>query len=162
MAIFMITGFYLALCSYTDIKYKRINVIFSAIIGLIGLISSICSLFDLNYFHLNIYGIGVNIHGISEHSSFFTLAISLLISIFMLIISVLTKGALGTGDCIMSAVLACFLSPYHLISILIYGFFFSGIVALFLLAKKHSRKDTLCFAPFLLISHICYFLLYTL
>lgn len=162
MTIFILTGFYLTLCSYTDIKHKKINVMFSAIIGLIGLISSICSLFDLNLFHLKIYGISINVHAVSEHSSFFALAISLLISIFMLIISILTKGALGTGDCIMSAVLACFLSPYHLISILIYGFFFSGIVALFFLAKKHSRKDTLCFAPFLLISHICYFLLYTL
>ncbi len=156
MTVFILTGFYLALCSYTDIKYKKINVLFSAVMGLIGLISSMYGLFDLNFFNYKFCCL-------SEHSSFFSLGVSLLISIFMLIISILTKGALGTGDCIMSASLACFLSPYHLIAVLIYGFFFTGIAALFLLfAKKHSRRDTICFAPFLLISHICYFLLYTL
>lgn len=163
MTIFITTTIYLIICSYTDIRYKKINVLFSAAAGLIGILASVCSLCGFKFFYLKIFDMTINPSSFTEHTSFFTLAVSISVSIFMLLASLLTKGALGTGDCIMAAVLSCFMSSYHLISILVYGFFFSGLTALFLIiAKKYSRKDTLFFAPFLLIGNVCCFMLYTL
>lgn len=154
MLIFILTGTYLSLCSYTDLRYKKINIPLSAITGFIGLACSVCS--------LSAFGFNHN-YSLSEHTSFLTLAISICVSIFMLIVSRLTKGSVGTGDCIMLAVLSCYLSPGHIVSVLLYGLIFSGIIALFLLIiKKYTRKDTLPFAPFLLSGHICCFLLFYL
>lgn len=163
MIVFILTGIYLIICSYTDIKYKNINILISVIMGLIGLLISICSFCGFNLNRLSFCGFHIGSYISTEHTSIFTLAISLFISLLLLIISLLTKGSIETGDCIMLAVLACFMSPYHIMAILVYGLIFSGITALFLLVvRKYSRKDTLFFAPFLLIGHICYFLLYTL
>lgn len=158
MTIFTITGIYLAICSYTDIKYKKINILLSVAAGLTGFVTSVCSLSGFDFFKLNICGTVINASFFTEHTSLFSIVVSLFICTLMLLISLLTKGAIGTGDCIMTAVLACFMMPYHLIAILLYGFFLSGLAALFLLIiKKYSRNDTLFFAPFLLIGHICYF-----
>lgn len=161
MIVFILTGFYLIICSYTDIKYKRINILLSSVTGLIGLIISICSFCGFSC--PDLFGFRISSYVSTEHTSVYTLVISLFISILMLIISILTKGSIETGDCIMLAVLGCFMSPYHIMAILLYGLIFSGITALFLIvAKKYSRKDTLFFAPFLLMGHICCFLLNTL
>lgn len=160
---YIITGIYLAICTYTDIKYKKISVFISAAIGLAGLFISLCSLWDISFLQLDILGFRLNLSSFSGHISLFTIAASLSVCILMLTVSILTKGSFGTGDCIMLTVLACFMAPAHLITVLIYGLFFSGITALLLLiVKKRSRKDTVFFAPFLLTGHICCFLLYSL
>lgn len=162
MIMIILSVIYLCICSYTDIRYKKINILLSAIVGITGLSVSILSLCRFNSCLFNNLSFSVKSAFFTEHTSFFTLAASVLISIFMMIISLLTKGALGAGDCIMIAVLACFMSPYHIISMLLYGLIFSGIAALFLLTvEKCSRKDTLSFAPFLLIGHIIYYIFFT-
>lgn len=163
MKIFILSGIYLIICTYTDIRYKKISTLLSIVIGLSGLFISLCSLWNPDFPGLDIFSLNLEVYAFSEHTSFFTLALSLSLSLFMLIVSILTKGSFGTGDCVMLAVLACFMTPYHLMSVLVFGLFFSGIASLLLITvKKYSRKDTIFFAPFLLTGHICCFLLNTL
>lgn len=163
MTVFLLPGIYLIICSYTDIKYRKINILVSAITGFIGLIISILSYIGFKFNFTDFYGYHISCNISTDHTSLYSLAISFFVCAAILLISVFTKGSIGTGDCIMLAVLACFMSPAHIMSVLVYGLIFSGIAALFLIVvRRYSGKDTLFFAPFLLIGHICYFLLYAL
>ena len=160
MAVYILTGVYLILCSYTDIRHKKINVLFSVIVGLIGLVMSIFRLCGLNISFFNISSFYISSYALTLHTSVYTFLVSLFISLLIFAISFLTKGSISIGDCIMLTVLACFMPPYCILSILLYGLISSGITALFLIIiKKLSRKDTIPFAPFLFIGHICSFLL---
>lgn len=163
MIIFILIFFYLSVCVYTDIRYKTICIPLSVIIGIMGVIFSICNFFNINFGNTGFFGIYFPEYTFSEHTSPFSFVISISISILIFIVSLLTKDSIGKGDSIMAAVLACYICPSHIIAILLYGFIFSGIFALFLIIlKRKKRNDIIPFAPFLLSGHICYFLLFYL
>jgi len=72
-----------------------------------------------------------------------------------LLLSVLSRGAIGGGDIKLVAVLGLWLGWKSLLSVILYGAIAGGIAALFLLlAKKIKRKQYLAYGPYFALSAI--------
>ena len=71
-------------------------------------------------------------------------------AVFFILISRITKNAIGAGDALIIGVIGLFLGFYHTLSVIFFGLSLGGIAALALVAaKKVSRNTPLPFAPFL-------------
>lgn len=76
------------------------------------------------------------------------------IGMFFIFISFITKEALGYGDSILISILGIFVGMTELIEILILSWCVVVIVSMILMAKRRfSRKTALPFVPFLLIGY---------
>jgi len=70
--------------------------------------------------------------------------------ITFLLISRITRGALGTGDALIIGTIGIYLGFLHTLAVLFYAFFLGGIFSLILfIMRKASRQTSLPFAPFL-------------
>ena len=70
-------------------------------------------------------------------------------------ISYLTKGGIGLGDVKLIAVIGLFVGLVNIFNILLFSTIFSGLLGIILLAFKiRDKKDSLPFAPFILIGTI--------
>ena len=75
--------------------------------------------------------------------------------IFFLILTVISKGAIGGGDIKLIAVLGLWLGGSSLLSVIVYGAMTGGIAALvLLLCKKIKRNQYLAYAPYFALSAI--------
>lgn len=78
------------------------------------------------------------------------------IGIFLMMVSVVTKGQIGIGDGIICCFTGAACGFSENISILFIGLLLSAITATFLLIGKKSRKKTeIPFVPFLFLSYCC-------
>ncbi len=124
--------------SYTDIRYKEINMYISISIYIIIIFS---------YFYIYL---------IENNLNYKALLFSIIISIFFFLFSKFTNESLGYGDAyILSILSACMEVRFFLlfISILI---FFVGIISMFIifisiLRKKYIKNRSLPLIPFVLI-----------
>jgi prepilin signal peptidase PulO-like enzyme (type II secretory pathway) len=163
MIVLFLTGIFLIFCSYTDIRYKKISIFPPAIYAAFGTAISVCIIsgLDIYSFHLsNFYLFSKELLQVSSNSILHTSPASIFLSLgscaIMFIFSIISSGGIAIGDCIVMSALACCMSPYYLISIIFFGFIFSGLTSLFLITvKKRSKKDTMPFAPFLLAGYLC-------
>lgn len=73
----------------------------------------------------------------------------------MLVISYITKGALGFGDGLFLIIAAIHLGVEKVIAILTFGLFLSAIFSVILLIlRKVSRKTALPFVPFMALGYL--------
>ena len=71
-------------------------------------------------------------------------------TLIFVLVSRLTRGAIGIGDALITGVIGLYLGFYQTLAVIIYALFISGIVSLVLfIMKKVSRQTPLPFAPFL-------------
>lgn len=77
----------------------------------------------------------------------------------LLLISLLTKGALGLGDGLFLVVVGIHLGVGAVITVLAFGLLISAIFSLVLLVfRKVSRKSSVPFVPFLTVAYVITFL----
>lgn len=80
-----------------------------------------------------------------------------LFSIFLFVLSILTKEAIGMGDAFAVLLCACYLPFYPVFFIFVAGLFMSGVVGVFLiLIRKGNRKTEIPYLPFLSFSYLIY------
>lgn len=118
----------------------------------------------IDYYHkiipdtINIFGLifGLIFHAInfSNFSNLLQYIFGFLIGGgFLLLIAVLSKGAMGGGDIKLMAVLGFWLGWKFTLLILFLSFFLGGLISIILiLLKIKGRKDTIPFGPFIVLA----------
>ena len=75
--------------------------------------------------------------------------------LLFLLLTLLTKGAIGGGDIKLIAALGLWLGIRPLLSVIMYGFLAGGAAALFLLVtKQKKRRDYFAYGPYFALSGI--------
>ncbi len=124
----------LAICAAEDIRKKQIHLNLILAFGIIGVVFHM--LWQMQTIENVLFGMGVG--GA------------------LLLLSVLTRGKIGIGDGILLVVTGIYLGLEQNLELLVCSLFICAVYALFLLAlRKRSRKDTVAFVPFVLISYVC-------
>jgi len=73
----------------------------------------------------------------------------------LLLIAVVTKGAMGGGDIKLMAVLGLWLGLKYTLLTLFLSFFLGGLISIILIAfKLKGRKDMIPFGPFIVLATI--------
>jgi leader peptidase (prepilin peptidase)/N-methyltransferase len=73
----------------------------------------------------------------------------------LFLIALLTKQAIGYGDCLLLVVTGIFLGLTFTILLFLISLLFAGAASILLLAmKKRKRKEALAFAPFILAGYV--------
>lgn len=136
--MYLITAFIfsilLIICSITDIKTRKINLI-------------LCLFFLLT---------GISIYLFVIQSSFYILCCNLMTGIFLLIIAKLTHGAIGYGDGIIFLIMSFYLPDACSLAILFLSLASASLFSIILLLKKFSRKYSIPFVPFILCGYSIY------
>lgn len=121
------------ICSWEDIKTKRIHIWWFLCFATEGII---CQIF------------------IWKHPALYFFA-DLCPGAAVLVLSCLSGGSIGTGDSMLLMTTGIFLGAEEVIRIFIFATFISAGYALFLyVIKKKSRTYEIPFAPFILVSYI--------
>lgn len=123
----------LAICSYEDMKNKRISIKWLMIFAAEG---SLLWIF---------YG----------EQSIFEMITAICPGLCVLLLAWITRGGIGEGDGLLLMVIGIFLGVADVLKIFLYGLFLSGAyaAALFVIGKK-DRKYEIAFIPFLLLAFI--------
>ncbi|SFB09866.1 leader peptidase (prepilin peptidase) / N-methyltransferase/leader peptidase (prepilin peptidase) / N-methyltransferase [Acetitomaculum ruminis DSM 5522] len=117
----------------TDIKTKKINIIWLAFFGILGISEKIY--------------LGENI---AE-----ALLAGVLTWIILYIISIITREKIGKGDALLFGITGIYLNIFDNISLLFYSFLLVGVFSLIMLVlKKADRKTEIPFLPFVGISYL--------
>jgi len=133
MAANVMVGTFLGICSYTDIKEKVVYVKVMIPFLLTGLILCISPM-----------GNGI-------HDALFGMAVGLLV----LLLSVLTGGAIGEGDGLVLVITGFYLGFLGNIKLFSTALFLSALVsAAAVIIRKCGRTSELPFMPFLFLSFI--------
>lgn len=133
MAVNLILGTFLGICSYTDIKKKEVYTMLMAPFLLAGIAVSISPL-----------GPGIK-------NALFGVAVG----VFILILSFITRGSIGAGDGIALMITGFYLGFLDNIRLLCLALFLSAIISVAVLLIKRCGKDKeLPFMPFLLIAFL--------
>lgn len=110
-------------------------------------------IFDSMLLPFAILGLCYTLHlqlSVTEH-----LAAGLGGGLLFLLLTLLTKGAIGGGDIKLIAALGLWLGPRPLLSVIMYGFLAGGAAALFLLITKQKRRhDYFAYGPYFALSGI--------
>ena len=110
-------------------------------------------IFDSMLLPLAALGLCYTLHqhlSITEH-----LAAGLGAGLLFLLLTVLTKGAIGGGDIKLIAALGLWSGIRPLLSVIMYGFLAGGAAALFLLVtKQKKRQDYFAYGPYFALSGI--------
>lgn len=128
----MLTGAALAVCAYTDLRYRKV---FRRVTGLYFLLAAAGRLCCAG-------------EGMTE------LLCGPLPGLFCLLLAWATRQALGYGDAFLLIVCGISLGFQGVILLSGGAFFLAGIWAMVLFCRKRDRKQQLPFVPFLLISMI--------
>lgn len=128
---------YLIICTVTDLKTRKINLVISLIYFLIGIT---CQIFFIP----------------CDSSILF---LNLLPGFFLLVISKTTKGAIGCGDAIIFVNMALFLRTFSALNVLFFSLIIASCFSLILLCKKYSKNYAFPFAPFILSGYLITFLM---
>ncbi|NLL93709.1 MAG: hypothetical protein GX225_06220 [Clostridiales bacterium] len=122
---------YLILCTYTDIKTSTISLMLSAIVACLLIICNI----------------------LICHSSLLQLIISLIPGIFLLIISLVSHGALGIGDGVIILIVGLGMNFSSCTFVLFLSLFLSTIFSFIIFIKKRNLKSSFPLAPFILCGY---------
>ena len=110
-------------------------------------------IFDCMLLPFSLIGLCYTLHmqqSITEH-----LAAGLSGGLLFLLLTLLTKGAIGGGDIKLIVILGLWLGVRPLANVVIYGFLAGGIAAFFLLiTKQKSRNDFFAYGPYFALSGI--------
>lgn len=129
----MVSIIFLAINCATDIKSKKISLILSVVFGVFGVIMNIT---------------------VGSQSGY-SVCLGTLLGIFLILLSKITKEAIGMGDGLVVSVLGIFNGGTRSLSTLLYAFMVSSVISILLLSiKKVSRKEKLPFIPCLLAGYL--------
>lgn len=133
---------FLGICSYIDIKERRIPLVCIGIgiaywIGRTG----------WNIFHGN---------STAESSWIWNFLFAMTLAVIFWVCQKVWIGILGMGDVFLIFIVALIARYKIMAGILIVAFCILMGVSAFLLVKGYSKKTTLPFAPFLLVGYVCY------
>ena len=110
-------------------------------------------IFDSMLLPLAALGLCYTVHqqlSLTEH-----LATGLVGGLLFLLLTILTKGAIGGGDIKLIAALGLWLGIRPLLSVIMFGFLAGGAAALFLLVtKQKKRQDYFAYGPYFALSGI--------
>ncbi|MBR2186844.1 MAG: prepilin peptidase [Lachnospiraceae bacterium] len=133
MAGNIITGAFLTLCSYSDIKRREIYVKPALALILLGIVFA----------------------ALQGRDSLLSAFLGALTGVALIIISKLTKGAVGAGDGLVLIVTAFYQGFAGNLSILLMALFLSAVVsATALMIRKCKRDYELPFVPFMLAAFL--------
>lgn len=134
MMIYKVLSFlYLSINSLSDIRYKKISLFVSVLFGIAAIL--------------------VNI--IIRQYSLLSLILAVVLGGIIMLVSKITKGAIGIGDGIVLMVLGLYTGIYINLTVLFYGFLVSALMSILLLSLKRVRKkDSLPFVPCLLVGYL--------
>lgn len=123
----------LTICSYEDIKRRRIHIGWLVLFTAAGILYGI----------FRGEGLPVQIWS------------AMVPGLFLFLLSFLTRGGIGQGDGMLLMVMGIFLESLYVWKILLYALFLSAGYALFLFfIRKKGRKYEIAFVPFLLAAFI--------
>lgn len=136
----------LAVCTYTDIRYRRVygwSLILYCILSIGGYISDeIISALGMS--SVSIADMAVRL--IAD------MAAGLIPGIICFVISWISRQSLGYGDSALIAVCGISLGLMNCLQLLFAAFFFAGIYGLVLIViRRKSRKSDMPFVPFLFL-----------
>lgn len=121
----------LVVCSWQDIKYKKICVSW------------------LLYFMLA----SIGYHLFFQQQSFFEICIGMIPGLLLLLLSVVSHGGIGEGDGILLLALGIDLGVEAAVQMLLCASAFAALYALFIyLYEKKSRNAQIPFVPFLFLA----------
>ena len=84
-----------------------------------------------------------------------TLLLGIIPGVVLFLIALLTKQAIGYGDCLLLLVTGIFLGLTYTILLFFISLLFAGGASILLLSmKKRKRKEALAFAPFMLAGYV--------
>lgn len=113
-----------------DLKYKKVTMLLILPFMLEGIILNVLGLID-----------------------FKSSLIGVLCGLIVLVISVVTKGAIGKGDAYIICAMGCLIGGYYTIVVLTIAMFLSAIVGVVLVMFfRWKTKSRIPFVPFLLLS----------
>ncbi|MDE6889347.1 MAG: prepilin peptidase [Eubacterium sp.] len=123
----------LGICSYEDMKYKHIRVIWPAL--------SMAA--------------GVFIRLLEGKQQAFSILPAVLPGFFVFALSYAARGGIGEGDALVLLAIGILVGGECVMVIFIYALFLAGCYAVYLfLFKKKSRKYEIAFVPFLLAAFV--------
>lgn len=123
----------LMICSYFDLKEKKIPVI-AVLLGIIAITV------------INVIGQDISLPACLIGTVFGGL---------LLLISRLTKNALGMGDALLVLMIGAGMGIYQTALVLFYGLLVTAVVSTILLCMKRVKRNTeIPFVPFLLIGYV--------
>ena len=120
---------FLIICSYTDIKERSINV---GMIILFAILGILCS-----------------------NAKIISIFIGIIPGILLFLVNRLTNGQIGIGDVLVLIVVGIILGFEKTVIILMLSTLMAGIYGIIkMLIFKVNRKETMAFAPFVLLAYI--------
>ena len=122
-------------CTITDIKKRQVNVIWILLCGMIGLILFLW-----------------------EHSFYLQLFIHVLPGFILIIISKVSKGGIGMGDCYIVLAMGLIIGWNYTIFCLFIALVGSSITSIIRMIKKGKKE--IAFVPYLLVSSVITCVLY--
>ena len=129
----VITVIFLSILSYQDIRTKTFSL---RILAAFGVVASLVVVLRIND------GMALYLAGA-------------VIGLFLLILSLITKGKIGIGDALMFMITGALLGINANVSLLYLTCLLSGLFALILLiTKKKNRQERIPLAPFTLASFL--------
>lgn len=129
----VLVGSFLSLNSYYDIRYRKVCLPSLCIYAVVGILWSV--------FYNN--------------ASMLSILLGSGLGLLLVIMSRLSKGAVGMGDGWLLMVCGCMLGIIKNIELLFIGLMVSAVLSLFLLVVKRVKKNyEIPFVPFLLIAYV--------
>ena len=144
----ILTGVFLLLCTYTDLRYRCIYR--KIVLGMI--IFSIMG-------HLVNCAVGQSGHAESAGEAAVSVLLGIIPGAVCFLISFLTREAFGYGDCMTVTACGVALGAEKTVELLTAGFLFSSVWAVFLFVfRKAGLKKEFPFLPFLSMAYVLEFL----
>lgn len=128
----ILPGILIGYSTVTDIKRREISI---KAVGIFFALGGLLILFE-------------------KQRDIFDLLLGVLLGVFMLAISVASKGELGIGDGLIVGTTGLFLGFERNLAILLIGLFLSSLFSIILVICGKSMKKEYPFIPFLMISYI--------
>lgn len=129
----IITGIFLGICTYIDLKRKYVNIY-------------ICLIFSIA---------GVMYKCIFENSTLLSLLVAIIPGIFLMLVSIISKESIGKGDAIVIGTIGLYIGGINAVIVL-----FSGVIAscitgiIYIVIMKKEKGYRLPFVPFLALGFI--------
>lgn len=144
-----LTLFIFAVCTYTDIRYRKIYGWSLVLYGILAMGGRILGRAAVNTGLMGTDA-GLVLNAAAELAS--DLIIGLLPGLFCIAISWISRQSLGYGDSILIAVSGISLGLLTCLHLLLTALFFAGVIGLVLLVFfRKGRKYDMPFAPFLFL-----------
>lgn len=133
VAIKIIPLIFLSIHTITDLRYRKVSLIFCVIPAVLGIAMQVWL----------------------ENTAVSSLFLSMIPGFLLVALGRLTNGSIGAGDGIVSVVTGLFIGVRGIVAVLMVSMFFSAIFSLVLICfRKAKRKDRIAFVPCLLAGYL--------